>query len=205
MPEMATSFTLTSKRPLSPTSWTRSERDGCPRSLTPGEFEFPHYITQISAAHPDTAYGPSYFGKFTPNDVSSIFSFDIPASRADANCTLEFLFPRQDQLRTSSFTYSGGGSFFFTGYDIGSCPGPDTTFNNQPRPGPFPPFPPVHMEPGFAYTIDIGPCYVSAGTCVSGLTSTNDSYFEFFQNYDECPIGVYTSYSYGLPCEPPFC
>ncbi|KAI0129191.1 ubiquitin 3 binding protein But2 C-terminal domain-containing protein [Xylariales sp. AK1849] len=201
---LATPFSLIAKRALPPTSFASSKRDGCPAYLTPGEFEFPHYITQISAVNPDISYGPSYSGVFTPNDISSIFAFDIPASRADANCTLEFLFPK-GQLRTSNFEYSGGGTFFFTGSKIGSCPGPMTSFNHQPEPGVFPPFPPTHMEPGFAYTIDVGPCSYSAGSCISGVTSTNDTYFSFFQDYDECPIGVYTAYSYGLPCEPPYC
>jgi len=187
------------KRPLAEKDVIYDRQTGCPATLTAGEFEFPHYITQISAANPDTSYGDQYDGVFTPNDISSIFSFDIPASRADANCTLEFLFPLQSQLQTSSFNYSGGGTFFFTGYNPGSCPGPQTTYNNQPAPGPFPPFPPLHMEPGNAYTIDIGPCFVSAGTCVAGLTSTNDTYFSFFQDDGTCPIGIYTAYSYGLP------
>lgn len=71
--------------------------------------------------------------------------------------------------------------------------------SNQPAPGPFPAFPPIHMEPGYAYTIDVGPCFVGAGTCVAGLTSTNDTSLSFFQDYDNCPIGIYTTYSYGLP------
>lgn len=148
-----------------------TERDsGCPRDLTPGQFEFPHYITQISKNEPDKSFGPQYNGVFTPNDIASIFSFDVPADRADANCTLEFIFPLKSQLKTSNFDYEGGGSFFFTGYNPGSCPGPQTTWNNQPAPGPFPPFPPIHMEPGNAYTIDVGPCFVGAGTCVAGMT-----------------------------------
>ena len=57
----------------------------------------------------------------------------------------------------------------------------------------------IHMEPGNAYTIDVGPCFVGAGTCVAGMTSTNDTNFWFFQDQDECPIGIYTAYSYGLP------
>lgn len=187
---------LLSKRVLRDDEWTRDESTGCPATLTEGQFEFPHYITQISAAEPDRAFGPQYDGVFTPNDVSSIFSFDIPADRANYTCTLEFLFPLESQLRTSSYSYSGGGSFFFTGYAAGDCPGPETTYNNQPALGPYPPFPPVHMEPGFAYTIDVGPCFVSAGTCVAGMTSTNDTTFSFFQDYDECPIGLYTSYSH---------
>ncbi|EFX03314.1 GPI anchored cell wall protein [Grosmannia clavigera kw1407] len=185
---------LLSKRALTPRDI--DPRTDCPSYLTEGEFEFPHYITQISKSDPDRAFGPQYFGVFTPNDVGSIFSFDIPASRSDANCTLEFLFPEQSQLKTSSYSISGGGSFFFTGYAPGSCPSDATTWNNQPKPGPFPAFPPVHMEPGHAYVIDIGPCFVGAGSCVAGLTTTNDTSFSFFQDYDECPIGIYTTYSY---------
>ncbi|KAH9905814.1 GPI anchored cell wall protein [Xylariomycetidae sp. FL2044] len=201
----AAPYQLVSKRPLQDHEWSKNPQDGCPAYLEQGQFEFPHYITHVSKTQPDKKFGPQFNGLFTPNDIASIFSFDVPASRADANCTLEFLFPKQDQLATSHFEYHGGGSFFFTGYNPGSCPGPDTTYNNQPAPGPFPPFPPVHMEPGYAYTIDVGPCFVGAGTCVAGMTSTNDTFFEYFQNSDNCPIGIYTAYSYGLPCEPPFC
>lgn len=180
-------------------------RTGCPRELPADQYEFPHYITQISKSQPDKKFGPQYNGVFTPNDISSIFSFDIPAERTTANCTLEFIFPKKSQLVSSTFEYEGGGSFFWTGYNPGSCPGADTTYNNQPAPGPFPAFPPVHMEPGNAYTIDVGPCFVGAGTCVAGQTATNDTNFWFFQDLAECPIGVYTSYSYGLPAqaEPP--
>ncbi|KAI0018875.1 GPI anchored cell wall protein [Xylariomycetidae sp. FL0641] len=206
---LAAPYELISKRRLGDHEWTRSGKDGgggCPAYLAPGQYESPHYITQVSAARPDAAYGAQGGGRFTPGDVASIFRFDVPADRAGANCTLEFLFPRRDQLAaTSGFAYRGGGSFFFAGYAPGDCPGPHTTWNNQPAPGPFPPFPPVHMEPGFAYTIDVGPCSVGAGTCVAGMTSTNDTFFSYFQDSDECPIGIYTSYSYGLPCEPPFC
>ncbi|CAN8096131.1 unnamed protein product [Discula destructiva] len=167
-PGLSSPFELISKRPLPRAENPPSKRAGCPRYLPDGEFEFPHYITQISASEPDRAYGQQYNGVFTPNDVSSIFSFDIPESRTDWNCTLEFLFPAQSQLKTSSYTYSGGGTFVFAGYLAGSCPGPDTTYNNQPTPGIFPAFPAVHLEPGYAYTLDIGPCFVSAGTCVAG-------------------------------------
>jgi len=162
---IAAPYQLISKRAIKDSEWAPSKRDGCPAYLTENQFEFPHYITQVSKNNPDKAYGPSYNGQFTPNDIATIFSFDVPASRSDANCTLEFLFPKQDQLKTLSFTYSGDGTFFFKGYNPGSCPNSTTTYNNQPAPGPFPDFPPIHMEPGFAYTIDVGPCFVGAGTC----------------------------------------
>ncbi|KAK7983642.1 hypothetical protein PG989_011044 [Apiospora arundinis] len=194
------------RRPLRDHEWAPSPRaSGCPAYLEAGLYEFPHYITQISSSQPDRIFGPSLTGRFTPNDVSSIFAFDIPADRADANCSLVFLFPRQEQLKSSHFAYSGPGTFIFTGYDPGYCPDRTTTFNKQPPSTMFPPFAPLHMEPGYAYTIDVGPCTFSAGKCVSGVTSTPDTFFEFFQNSDECPIGVYTTYNYGLPCKPPYC
>ncbi|KAI1413355.1 ubiquitin 3 binding protein But2 C-terminal domain-containing protein [Hypoxylon sp. FL1857] len=198
----AAPFELVSKRRLADHEWTRNTSTGCPAYLQEGQYEFPHYITHISRSEPDRAVGPQFNGLITPNDVSSIFSFDIPAERANANCTLEFLFPRQDQLKTSSFKYEGAGTFFFTGYLAGSCPNASTTFNNQPAPGVFPPFAPIHMEPGYAYVIDVGPCSFAGGCAV---TSSNDTTLDFFQDRDECPIGVYNAYSYNLPCNPEHC
>lgn len=222
---LAAPFELLSKRPLGPRDWTVSKRTGCPLALTPGEFASPDYITQISASQPDKSYGPQRTGVFTPNDISTIFSFDIPASRADSNCTLEFLFPARNQIRTSNYTYSGAGTFKFTGYEASDCPGPQTTYNDQPALGPYGTFPPVHMEPGYAYVIDVGPCSASAGKCVAGgestilscsarsrmrlgtrdannliVTSTSDTNFSFFQDSgdgteSDCPIGLYTTFS----------
>jgi hypothetical protein len=125
---LAAPFDLVSKRPLASHEWARvsspsNPKANCPALLPEGEFEFPHYITQISASQPDKAFGNQYNGVFTPNDISSIFSFDIPASRTTANCTLEFIFPKLEDLKTSTFTYSGGGNFVFEGYNAGSCPG----------------------------------------------------------------------------------
>ncbi|KAI1080397.1 GPI anchored cell wall protein [Whalleya microplaca] len=200
----AAPFELISKRSLADHEWAPN-KDGCPALLEEGEFEFPHYITHISQSEPDKAFGPQYKANFTPNDISTIFNFDIPLEREDANCTMQFIFPRRKPWKTSRYSYQGNGTFFFTGYDAGSCPGPNTTFNNQPELGSFPPFPPIHLEPGYAYTIDIGPCFVGAGTCVAGVTSTNDTYFEFFQDSSNCPIGLYNTYSYGEPCPPEYC
>lgn len=136
---LAAPFDLVSKRPLASHEWTRStsplnSRANCPALLPAGEFEFPHYITQISASEPDKAFGNQYNGVFTPNDISSLFTFDIPASRADANCTLQFIFPKLEDLKTSSFSYSGGGSFFFEGYNAGDCPGNFFVFDESVAP-----------------------------------------------------------------------
>ncbi|KAI1086479.1 ubiquitin 3 binding protein But2 C-terminal domain-containing protein [Rostrohypoxylon terebratum] len=203
----ATPFQLISKRALGDHKWISDKKAGndtCPGYLEPGQFEFPHYITQISAKQPSRAFGPQYRGRVTPGDISSIISFDVPQDRANDNCTLEFLFPTQDQLKTSYYKYSGPGNFKFTGYLAGSCPDSQTTYTNQPQPGIFPSHT-FHMEPGFAYTIDVGPCTFSAGKCVSGLISSDDTSLEFFQDQDSCPIGLYNAYSYGLPCPEEYC
>ncbi|KAI0886834.1 ubiquitin 3 binding protein But2 C-terminal domain-containing protein [Annulohypoxylon maeteangense] len=204
----AAPFELISKRALGDHEMIlhdKRDENACPAHLKPGQFEFPHYITQVSSNQPDRAFGPQYRGRVTPNDISSIFSFDVPQDRADANCTLEFLFPTQDVLKTSYYKFDGPGTFRFTGYLAGSCPDSHTTYNNQPQPGNLPAFPPIHMEPGFAYTIDVGPCTFSAGKCVSGMLSSTDTSFEFFQDQGNCPIGIYNTYSYGLPCPEEYC
>lgn len=175
------------------------ERTGCPRMLQAAEFVNPAYITHVSAKHPNFAFGPQYNGVFTPNDLASIFSFDIPYNRMDANCTLEFIFPLAKQTTQGHYVFNGAGSFFWKGYNPGSCPNATTTWKNQPEKGPFPDFPPIKMTPGHAYTIDVGPCFVAAGTCAAGMTWTNDTNFEFTQDYGSCPIGIYTAFSYGLP------
>ena len=132
----AAPWSLLHKRGLEENEWLRDKRDDCSAYLTLCEFESPDYITQVSKVYPDKAYGPQHNGVFTADGIGSIFSFDIPSSKTDANCTLEFLFPKQSQLTTSSYTYSGGGSFFFKGYNPGSCPNDKTTWYNQPSPGP---------------------------------------------------------------------
>lgn len=181
-------------RPLTPreNDMALKQRDSCPMDLQP-DFLFPHLIVPISAKNPNTKYGTVFSPIFTPNDFCTIFNFDVPVSAAGKNCTLEFLFPTQSELQTSSFTIDGPGDFIFTGYAPGSGATLDTTFNNQPAPGPFPPFPPLVLKPGNAYIIDVGPCVIvdNAPTVVSGKTCTSDTYFTYFQDFNPCPIGLY--------------
>lgn len=93
---------LIRKRALAP-------REGCPREVIDGQFESPRWITQVSRSEPDRVFGKQDHGVFTPNDIATIFAFDIPIERADANCTLEFIFPSKAELTTSNFGYQGGG------------------------------------------------------------------------------------------------
>jgi hypothetical protein len=83
----------------------------CPRKLG-NDFEYPHLIIPIDSQNPDRAYGTSYNGT-ARGSVSSIFNFDIPAAKQGKTCKLQFLFPKQSQLETSAFTYTGEGYFKF--------------------------------------------------------------------------------------------
>ncbi|KAI7701648.1 hypothetical protein KC353_g15220, partial [Hortaea werneckii] len=78
---------------------------GCPGKLRK-DFEFPHQIIHINSAEPDKAYGNFFSGTMT-STISSMFNFDIPADAAGKTCSLEFMFPTQDQLETSAYTISG--------------------------------------------------------------------------------------------------
>lgn len=78
----------------------------CPAELT-GSWQFPHLIVPVNSAEPDKAYGTQFNGTAS-GTISTIFNFDIPASYAGKECSIEFLFPTQDQLETSAYTYSPG-------------------------------------------------------------------------------------------------
>ncbi|KAL1639698.1 hypothetical protein SLS58_007596 [Diplodia intermedia] len=160
----------------------------------PASWLFPVGIYPVSASNPDTNYGTVYSPKITPGDFCTIFNLYVPESAAGKTCTLKFLFPAQDQLRTSSYTYEGAGHFTFTGYAFGSGATDETTWNNQPPAGPSPPSPPAVLAPGNAYVINAGDCGVQAGQGsleVSGMLCSSDTTFEYFQDSDLCPIGFY--------------
>ena len=72
--------------------------------------QFPHLIVPINSTAPNKAYGTGY-NSTASGTVSSIFNFDIPQSYAGKTCSLEFLFPTQDQLETSAYEFSGPGTF----------------------------------------------------------------------------------------------
>jgi len=177
---------------LVPRSQPIAARDDCPADLQ-ADFLFPHLIVPISAANPDTMYGDVLSPIITPNDLCTTFNFDVPASANGLYCTLEFYFPTQAELVTSSYTEQGPGDFTFTGYNPGSGVTDETTYNTQPPSTEFPPFPPLQLLPGNYYLIDDGPCVIinNASTVVSGKICSNDTLFTYFQDYNPCPIGIY--------------
>lgn len=141
MKALTTAFlTILSLTSASPLALTPRADPVCPADgylpADQSQWLFPVLITPVSAANPDTKYGTVYSPKITPGDFCTIYNLYVPESAAGKTCTLKFFFPRQDQLRTSSFTYDGPGHFTFTGYAFGSGADADTTWNNQPPAGP---------------------------------------------------------------------
>ncbi|PQE09939.1 GPI anchored cell wall protein [Rutstroemia sp. NJR-2017a BVV2] len=182
----SSSVPATSQAASSPTSSTPSaSSSSCPTNLN-GEYQYPHLIVPISSASPSTAYGTSYDGVVN-STVSSIFNFDIPSSYT-GTCSLVFLFPTQDQLETSSYTFSGNGDVDFaqlstiatqsTTYDsVGSVEKDFGTFT---------------VTPGSSTVISTFAC--PAGETVSyelseGASGTTDLWF--FEDYNPSPIGLY--------------
>lgn len=171
--------------------------DQCPANLPPyGSFEFPHLIIPVSCLNPQTTYPNTLHPVITAGDIASIFNFDIPANTTTCHCTLEFLFPNQNQLTTSHFDFSGPGTFTFDA----DVPGPNsyavdgmTCYNNAPpRGAKATATKTITMQPGNAYTIFSGPCVPGRGSVtVSGL----DSNFTWFEDWNPCPLGLYATYT----------
>lgn len=137
-------------------------------------------IIPIDSANPKTCYGTQYNGS-AYGTVGSIFNFDIPMSTQGKTCSIQFLFPDQSTLETSSYTYSGDGVFKFAMLNgPASC---STTFASSPKIvtdyGSF------TMSPGNAYDIASIPC--PAGKAIGiWLHTTGNGVLDYFQDYNPC-------------------
>ncbi|EAA64790.1 hypothetical protein AN1670.2 [Aspergillus nidulans FGSC A4] len=156
----------------------------CPADLS-GDYEFPHLIIPIDSSSPDEAYGTQFNGTVT-STVSTIFNFDIPATAAGKTCTLVFLFPRQEDLETSAFDFSGDGTIQFSAVETYATE--STTYNNAPQIsqnlGQF------TVSPGNSYTVCSSEC--PAGQTVGYEMSTaGTTELEFFEDYNPSPIGLF--------------
>nr|POF24714.1 hypothetical protein CFP56_71689 [Quercus suber] len=151
-------------------------KDGksCPRDLT-GDFEFPHLIVPIDSARPDFAHGTAFNGTMT-STISSIFNFDVPASNKGRTCTLEFLFPLQDQLETSAYDFSGPGNFHVS--TLRSPATRETTFDNAGAM--WADLGVYSFMPGSATTVGSWPCFAPSliGVKVSAVNGTSLNYFQ---------------------------
>lgn len=167
-----------------PPPTTTTAAPTCPTDLS-GNYEYPHLIVPIDSSKPNTAEGTSYFGTVS-DTVSSIFNFDIPYSDQGKTCSLVFLFPKQSDLQTSSYTFSGDGKI-----DVSKLKSPataKTTFNNAPDVAKD--FGTFTIAPGNSYQIATFDCPAGkrVGYEISNAGSTN---LHYFQDYNPSPIGLY--------------
>jgi hypothetical protein len=151
----------------------------------PSDFQFPHLIIPIDSSSPAIAAGTSYFGQIS-GTISSIFNFDIPSSYSGQQCILWFLFPTQEQLTTSSFTLSGSGAADFL--SLSSVASQSTDFSNAP--GVAADLGQLSLAPGNAYKIATFAC--PSGKAVSfEIKAVGNTALKYFQDFNECPIGLY--------------
>lgn len=182
--------------PASNESDSDTTRPGrCPGYLpSSSNFEFPHLIIPISSRHPTTAYANTLTPFVTAGDFSAVFTFDIPEGRTGQMCTFRFFFPNETQLSTSSFRLDGVGTYSFSLSMLGAgAVAGQTTFDDQPlqsNPHGFPPE--IRMRPGHAYSIGQTICVPGR---ISVTMSSADSNLTWFQDWNECPLGLFITYS----------
>ncbi|KAI6874179.1 hypothetical protein KC338_g627 [Hortaea werneckii] len=157
---------------------------GCPGKLGK-DFEFPHQIIHINSAEPDKAYGNFFNGTMT-STISSMFNFDIPADAAGKTCSLEFMFPEQDQLETSAYTISGDGKANF--YTLEKPAHKSNTFNTSPKSDKY--LGEYTLTPGSSSKIHSMAC--PAGKTIGiWMFSATGSSLNYFQDFNPCPIGLF--------------
>jgi hypothetical protein len=106
---------------------------------------------------------------------------------AGKKCTLNFLFPEQKDLETSSYTTSGSGKCDIT--KLKSPATEKTTYANKPaadsKVGS------IEMSPGHSYNIYSGDCAAGQTVTYEMCSHGGDFSMEYFQDWNPSPIGMY--------------
>lgn len=138
-------------------------------------------IVAIDSSSPDTTAGTGSNGTVT-STVSSVFNFDIPASDTGKTCSLVFLFPKQQDLETSSFTFSGDGKIDFA--KLSRAVSTSTTLSNLP---------PVSQDlgtitvsPGNSYVVSTFPC-PSDQSVAFEMKNAGSTELKFFEDFNPSP------------------
>ncbi|CAI7580775.1 unnamed protein product [Penicillium glandicola] len=157
----------------------------CATTLQSGAYETPHLIVQVDSSSPDTAPGNSLNGTVT-STISSVFNFDIPSSDSGKTCSLVFLFPKLEDLETSSYSFSGDGSIDFA--KLSSTVDSSTTSNTIPSVSQD--FGTITVSPGNSYLVSTFSC--PAGEAVSyEMKNAGSTDLNFFEDWNPSPLGLY--------------
>ena len=152
----------------------------CPTNLN-GEYTAPHLIIPVDSSSPDTAPGTSYNGTIS-SSLTTLYKFDVPQSYADKTCSLVFLFPKQEDLETSAFTFNGDGKIDFASLE--SPVSEETSYSNMP--GVKEDYGVTTVSPDNHYVISTFQC--PAGEAVSyEMKNAGSTYLDFFEDYNPSP------------------
>jgi hypothetical protein len=172
-----------------------TDNSQCPSggTLPQESYISPSLMVIVNKDNPKKAYGSTTKPKITADEYCTIFNLELDQRAYNKTCNLVFDLPNHKQTGTP-YTYSGDGTFTFTGYAIGVGANETTTYKNQPAAGPSPPTPPPLLAPGNAYVINSAACGIPQGVLpvtVSGMLCSSDTDFEFTQSDAACPIGFF--------------
>lgn len=156
----------------------------CQTSLS-GAYQTPHLIVPISSEHPNESFGTQYNGQIN-STVSTIFNFDIPQSYEGKQCSIIFLLPNKDELKTSSYDFNGSGSLRST--ELSAAANTKTSYNIAPPAKKD--LGSVEIHEGNSYVIATGDC--QAGTTQSVELSSKDGLsLSFFEDYNPSALGLF--------------
>ncbi|KAJ5384782.1 hypothetical protein N7517_002693 [Penicillium concentricum] len=161
-------------------SATGTSGGACPTDLS-GNYEIPHLIIPVDSSSPSTTAGTGFNGTVS-STKSSLFNFDIPNADAGKTCSLIFLFPKLEDLETSSYSFSGDGKIDFA--KLSSTADSSTNFGNMPS---------VSQDLGII-TVSPGNSYlVSTFSCPAGqavayeMKNAGSTNFNFFEDWNPSP------------------
>ncbi|KAF2475584.1 uncharacterized protein BDR25DRAFT_213209 [Lindgomyces ingoldianus] len=165
-----------------PVCHDKSKCGDCPANLK-GPYEFPHLIIPVDSNHPDMYSGTRLNGTVS-GTICSAFNFDVRREHAGKTCSLIFLFPEQYQLETSAFELKGHGKLRF--FKLEKPVTTQTTWNSLPG-RTF-----IHSVPAVPGTQSVIMTFACpAAEKVSFLMCGKGIYFDYFQDFNPAPIGLY--------------
>jgi hypothetical protein len=138
-------------------------------------------IITLDSSSPGNTAGTGSNGTVT-STVSSVFNFDIPASDTGKTCSLVFLFPKQQDLETAAFTFSGDGMIDFS--KLSGQVTPSTTSNNLPAVAED--LGVITVSPGNSYVVSTFACPGDQSVAFE-MKNAGRTELNFFEDYNPSP------------------
>ncbi|KAF2677972.1 carbohydrate-binding module family 18 protein [Lentithecium fluviatile CBS 122367] len=160
------------------------EHHVCPTDIN-GPYEFPHLIIPVDKKRPDKAFSNKLNGTFSDH-MCSVFNFDIHPRFAGKKCMPVFLFPSQEKLVTSAYTFRAWGDYGVEVFELHEPATMETTWNSL---GPKELLGEGIIKPNLAVGTWASEC--AAGKKKSIMICGKNMYLDYFQDFNPSPIGLY--------------